>query len=260
MKVVEMMSRDPLYVEENDFATKARQLIRDHHVRGLPVLNSDGMVRGIVTDRDMLMITSTRSNLDVAGLTVDVPLITEDMDIMDAARIMLNEKAALLPVVHSRESPSLKGVVSLLDIFGKLDLDKVPRKKIEEVMSKNVVVSTPDEPVTKVWDKMLESDFTGLPVLDNGKPMGMITRFDILKRGWARLGKEDPAKSRNMTKLRVEKLMSTPLFSVSPEGTIREAIEFMLKHEVGRVSVVENEKLVGIVDRYDIIKAVLGED
>jgi len=33
----------------------------------------------------------------------------------------------------------------------------------------------------------------------------------------------------------------------------------MLKHDIGRISVVENDVLVGIVDRYDLVKAVLGE-
>ncbi len=37
---------------------------------------------------------------------------------------------------------------------------------------------------------MVDQDFTGLPVVKDGKPIGMITRFDILKRGWARISKE----------------------------------------------------------------------
>ena len=57
----------------------------------------------------------------------------------------------------------------------------------------------------------------------------------------------------------VEKFMSSPLYSVKPEDSVRTAIEMMLKHNVGRMSVVDDGKLVGIVDRNDLIKSYLGE-
>jgi CBS domain-containing protein len=114
--------------------------------------------------------------------------------------------------------------------------------------------------MTKAWDRMLESDFTGLPVVnDKDEPIGMITRFDILKRGWARIGKEDGAKIREATHLHVDKLMSTPIFSLNPEDSLRSAIEMMLKQDIGRISIVDHGKLVGIVDRYDLIRSYLGE-
>lgn len=190
MLVEDILSRDPLYVEDSTYLTKARQLIRDHHVRGLPVVNDNKHVLGIVTAQDMLRVTSTKSNVTVAGFMVQAPLVTGQMDMFDAARLMLKEKSALLPVIESMDKPRLRGVVTLLDVFKHIDLEKVPKKQIQEVMSTKVITASPDDPVTKVWDKMVEEDFTGLPVVKDGKPIGMITRFDILKRGWARISKE----------------------------------------------------------------------
>jgi CBS domain-containing protein len=261
MIVEEVMSRDPLHVEETTFLTNARQLIRDNHVRGLPVLDGQGYVKGIVTSQDMLRVTSTKSNVTVAGFMVDAPRITRGMNIFDAARLMLPQKSMILPVIESAESPKLVGVVSLLDVFKNIDPKKVPGKQIREVMSTKVVTATPEDPVTKVWDKMLESDFTGLPVItDKGEPIGMITRFDILKRGWARIGKEDGSKIRDAAHLKVDKLMSTPLFSLKPDDSLAKAIEMMLKQDIGRVSVIDDDgNLAGIVDRYDLIKSYLGE-
>jgi CBS domain-containing protein len=125
-------------------------------------------------------------------------------------------------------------------------------------MSTKVVTASPDDPITRVWDKMAEEDFTGLPVVKDGKPIGMITRFDILKRGWARISKESDTRPVDSTQLRVEKLMSSPMYSLQPEASLASAIEIMLKHDVGRISVVENGKLVGIVDRNDLIESYLG--
>ena len=121
MLVEDVFSRDPLYVEESTFLTKARQLIRDKHVRGLPVVDSKKHVVGIVTTQDMLRMTSTRSNVTVSGFTVQVPNVIEQMEMLDAARIMLKEKSTLLPVVESLDNPVLKGVITLLDVFKHID-------------------------------------------------------------------------------------------------------------------------------------------
>jgi CBS domain-containing protein len=51
--------------------------------------------------------------------------------------------------------------------------------------------------------------------------------------------------------------MSSPLYSIKPTASLGEAITLMLKHDVGRISVVEDGKLVGIVDRDDLISSYL---
>ncbi|NPV62059.1 MAG: CBS domain-containing protein [Methanotrichaceae archaeon] len=259
MLVEDIMSRDPLYVEDSTFLTKARQLIRDYHVRGLPVVDRENRVLGIVTTQDMLKVTSTKSNVTVSGFVIPVPVLTGDVEMMDAAKLMLQEKSTLLPVVDSREKPVLVGVVSLLDVFRNIDLNKVPKRQIREIMSTRVVTASPDDPITKVWDMMVESDFTGLPVERDRSPMGMITRFDILKRGWARISKESDTRPFDSLQLPVQKLMSTPIYFLTPDESLASAIEVMRKYDIGRISVVEDEKLVGIVDRYDLIKSYLGE-
>jgi len=260
MLVEDIMSKDPLYVEDSTFLTKARQLIRDNHVRGLPVVNSQKHVMGIITSKDMLRVTSTRSNVTVAGFTTAVPLVTGQTDMLEAARLMLTDKSILLPVVQSDKNPVLMGVVSLLDVFMNIDSNKLPDKRISEVMSTDVVTAGPDDAITKVWNKMIDSDLTGLPVIKAGKPIGMITMFDILKRGWARISKEDDRRPVDSTQMHVEKLMSTPLYKVLPEDSLLTALKTMVNYDVGRISVVDGEgKLVGIVDRYDLIKTYLGE-
>jgi predicted transcriptional regulator len=252
--VGEIMSTDPISVEEGDFVTRARQLIRDNQLRGLPMLNSEGHVTGIVTDRDMLKIAATRSNVTVSGFSVEAPMITTETDVKEAAKLLLSVSYAILPVVRSSEDRRLEGVVSPIDIFKKIDLDKLADKKVKEAMNTKTKTCGPQDSVSKVWDAMLDSDFTGMPVVDEkGKPLGMITRFDILKRGGARVGKD------TKDVMKVENLMSTPIYSIGSETSLRDAAKIMLDRDIGRISAVDDGKLVGIIDRYDVIKAIFGE-
>jgi CBS-domain-containing membrane protein len=189
---------------------------------------------------------------------VSVPTVTGKMPVLDAARLMLKEKKGLLPVIESEEKPVLKGVVSLLDVFMNIDLQRIPEKQVSEIMTTKVVTTRPDDHITRIWDLMIEEDFTGLPVVKDDRTIGMITRFDMLK-GTARIGKESERRPSDSMQMTVEKIMSTPLYSVKPEDSVRSVIELMLKHGVGRMSVVDDGMLVGIVDRNDLIKCYLGE-
>ena len=254
ISVGEIMSKDPVSVEEGDFVTRARQLIRDNQLRGLPIKDGEGLVAGIVTDRDMLKISSTRSNVTVSGFSVEAPLVTPETDIEEAAKLLLSVNYAILPVVPSPEDRRIVGVVSPIDIFKKIDPEKLTGKMVKDAMSRDTKTCTTQDSVTKVWDAMLDSDFTGMPVVDEkGRALGMITRFDILKTGGARVSRD------TKEVMKVERLMSTPLYSVGSETSLRDAAKMMLDREIGRISVVDDGKLVGIIDRYDVIKAIFGE-
>ena len=123
---------------------------------------ANAVVLGIVTTQDMLRVTSTKSNVTVSGFVVQVPTVTEDTDMFEAAKIMLKEKSTLLPVVESQENLVLMGVVTLIDVFKHIDISKVPDKQIGEIMTTKVVTASPDDPLTEVWGKMVDQDFTGI--------------------------------------------------------------------------------------------------
>ncbi len=249
MKVQSIMSKNPVFVKDDEFMTKARQLIRDSHFRSLPVIDDARKVTGIITEEDVLRITSTKSNVTVKGFTRDCPIVTPLCDIRDAARTMANVKMGGLPVVRSSQDRELLGMISMVDIFRNIDLDKIPNKEVREIMTSKVKAFSPKDPVSKIWANILELGYSGFPVIKSKKEVvGMITRQDIIKAGCARSGKEAPP---------VEKIMSTHVYSVTPEDTIKEAALMMMKHDVGRLPVEKNGKLAGIVDRYDLTEAVI---
>jgi CBS domain-containing protein len=124
-------------------------------------------------------------------------------------------------------------------------------------MTTDVKTCSNKDHISKVWLNMKETGLSGFPVMKNGELVGMVTRRNIINAGYARIEREDNQGTRSTMSPPVEKIMSTPAYSLSPEATLAEAIQAFLKLDVGRISITNDGKLVGIVDRNDIIKAFI---
>ena len=257
MKVEDIMTKNPVFLHESDFMTHARQMIRDHNKRTLPVVDSKKRVIGMLSEKDALNIYSTKSNVTVEGFTSGFPEVYPDMDIMHAARIMVDADAGRVPVILSSQDKTLAGILSTVDIFRNLDLDRSPKKKIEDVMTRKVISCSPKDSIAKVWLNMKEMGFSGFPVVKDGQLVGMVTRRNIIRAGYARIEREDEHGTKSTMSPPVEKVMSSPAYTLSSRTTLKDAIKAFLKLDVGRLSVVNDGVLVGIVDRNDIIKAFI---
>jgi CBS domain-containing protein len=126
---------------------------------------------------------------------------------------------------------------------------------------------------------MANNNISGLIVVEEGKVIGVISESDILKilssevpqlktstnvtlsilillEGGVKMIKE----MKKIGKLKVKDIMSKKVFSVRPEDTIIEAARIMSKKDVRRLPVIdENNKLVGVISRTDILKSLVKE-
>lgn len=143
---------------------------------------------------------------------------------------------------------------------------------VKEVMTQNVITVTVDDSVEKCANLLLESNISGLPVLDTkGKVVGMITEGDLIRRasrikapgyleilgGMIYLGSPKKFVDEIMRAMSFSagELMTQKLIAVDPENTLEEAATLMIKNEVSRLPVIDaHEKLVGIVSRRDIMR------
>ncbi len=90
-------------------------------------------------------------------------------------------------------------------------------------------------------------NIAGMPVVDkNGKMIGIVCQSDILKG----------LKTGNMNELSVSDVMSTEVITAAPTESAVVVAKIMVEKHINRIPIVENEKVVGIVTRGDIIKAV----
>ena len=119
--------------------------------------------------------------------------------------------------------------------------------KVEDVMVEDVI-SVPEKAMVKEAAELMNRHEIGcLIVVKNGKPVGIVTETDMVKR--VILGPVDPEKTK------VRKIMSRPLVVVSPQMNLDEASKVMRKRKIKKLPVIERGRLVGLVTTTDIVRS-----
>ncbi|MGZ4863527.1 MAG: CBS domain-containing protein [Halobacteriota archaeon] len=243
----------PVTVREDAYITHVRQLMRDGH-RSLPVVDSQNRVKGMVTLPDVIKVTSTKSDVTVIGFVQETGLAQSDFTPLDAAKIFATTGFDV-PVVKSQEDTTIIGVIDSARLLNALSFDK--KITIDTVMTRTVQACDAADLVSKVWLNMAQYGFSGYPVVKKRRLIGIITLQDILKAGHIRLEREAERGGRTIHSTTAEKIMRTPVITVESDSSIWEAANLMNQYAIGRLPVVENMKLIGIVDRQDLVRAII---
>jgi CBS domain-containing protein len=123
--------------------------------------------------------------------------------------------------------------------------------KVRDAMAKTVSGASRADTVARLVELMKKEDAGFIPVLDDGRPIGVVTDRDIVLRC---LG-EGKAPSLNQT---AEQLMTPDPTTIGPDASLDEAADLMSEHEVRRLPVVEKGKLVGILSHGNLVQATRG--
>jgi Zn-dependent protease/CBS domain-containing protein len=115
--------------------------------------------------------------------------------------------------------------------------------KVKEIMTKDVKSLSPKDTVEHALEKMFEYKHMGYPVTENGHLLGIVTFHDLS-------GVED----RKYTS--IGDIMTSDLITVQPKEEVASALEKISLNNLGRLPVVEGEKLVGIISKTDIVKVL----
>ena len=129
---------------------------------------------------------------------------------------------------------------------------------VRDIMTKNVITITSDTYVLDAERIMDQNRVGRLPVVDDGKLVGIVTRNDVLK---ASPTSTTPTNQRHlfylMSKLTVKEIMKTKILKISPDTPIEKAIAIAQKNKVGSLPVVEEDKVVGILTTNDVFYKIL---
>jgi len=117
---------------------------------------------------------------------------------------------------------------------------------VKDIMITPVVTIDAEKTVKQAGELMKKTRKGCLIVTKKGKPIGIVSDSDIIKRV--------VAKNLLPSKIKVKEVMSSPLITIGPNEEILEAVRKMKKNNIHRLPVIENQKLVGILSLSDIAR------
>ncbi len=124
---------------------------------------------------------------------------------------------------------------------------------IADVMTKAVISVDASLTVNEAAKMMEDTKVGAVVVMENNTPVGIVTDRDFAIRV--------VAKAHNIT-TPVKQIMSSPLFSINSDESVRTAADLMHDRGIRKLPVVDNEKIIGIITATDIVNllAVCMED
>ncbi|WP_435360098.1 CBS domain-containing protein [Haloarchaeobius sp. DFWS5] len=255
------------------------EYLQEHGFSSVPVVKQtdDGEeYRGLVS-RDALIERPDEDQL--ALLMEDVPTTTDDADLTEVARLMVDENARRVPVVDGE----LEGIITVTDVIhaiakGEAETDAV----VGDLASRDVNTTYAGTPLPVAERELYYANVPYAIVLDEEAEMtGMLTEVDIIEVARIVEGEDEtgdsianeddewmwegikavgnrylPTRNVEIPAEPVSEFMTDDLITVSTKKTAKETAKLLIRHDIEQIPMVSGDQLVGIVRDINIVEAL----
>lgn len=131
---------------------------------------------------------------------------------------------------------------------------------VKNEMTKNPITIDANDVISKAADIMSEKNLHRLPVMENGKLVGLVTKGLITSKGVGgatSLSVFELNYLLNRTSVKTVMIKLKDLVTISSDKLLEDAADLMLAHDIGCLPVVDDGVLVGILTQNDLFKAFL---
>ena len=182
-------------------------------------------------------------------MSENIITVDKDQNLTDALKLLRKHNVSRLPVTNNKE---LVGIISERDIANKLGSSKyenmpASRLHVSSVMIKDVITVPQSMQLGGVAKIMLEKGIGSVPVMEDNEMVGIVSKADFVTL----------AVGIAFDKISVKEIMCKNLISVSPSERIVHARRQMIESHIGRLPVVDDETLVGMVTSKDLMRAFI---
>lgn len=187
-----IMTPQPATLGSDARIRDAVEIITRKKIGGLPIVDKDGILLGIATERDVLsVLASGRSPLHVEDVMSSALRVTApDCPIATVTRDMTKHRFRRLPVVSD---DVLYGIVTATDImrylgsrevFSKMvtgDVAEVTGLPVRNLIAGELFTTSPEKAINEVAQEMLKKNIGALPVIEDSRLVGLVTEFDLVR-------------------------------------------------------------------------------
>jgi len=130
-------------------------------------------------------------------------------------------------------------------------------ERVKDYMSTPVYIIERNEPVQRARNLMFKYGIGRLPVMDNGKLIGIVTKYDITNR----LAQAAPEwRRRPIDKIPIQVVMTESPVTIYPDATMSQAAELMMENGVSGLPVEKDGGIVGVITSRDMIRYFYEQD
>ena len=257
MRLSTFMTREPVTIGLDAELSLAVDLMDEHDVRHLPVVEGDALV-GVLSDRDLLAATGWRSSRlarkpgEASGYVRDLlrphaVVASPDEPISSAARRMIEQRVRSLPVV---DGGRLVGLVTDYDV--QVEYVSACRERrlsdrddptVSECMTRELETVSRKTSIADAFSRLHRADVLHLPVVDDGRLGGIVSDRDFrlhVGRGGS-------------THLPVDAIAAKEVIVIDPEGRLSNAADLLVMHKIGAVPVARDGALLGLLSSSDVL-------
>jgi len=171
---------------------EAIELMIEHNVGGLPIVDDKGKIWAIITERDVVNLFMSK----ISGVRVEEEMSRKTLTanpsttIFEAVKAMTTQGFRRLPIVSDRKLAGIMTVMDIVRYFGSKKvfehlragtITQILQTPIMEIATRKVVTAEPQMDVGIAAKLMRDSNIGALPVVDEGKLVGIITERDFFK-------------------------------------------------------------------------------
>ncbi|MFY1643045.1 CBS domain-containing protein [Methanoculleus bourgensis] len=234
----------------DDHVTKARSVLRDDVFRELYVVDEKNRLMGYLDISDVLRVVDTKSNVTIKGFVREAARVTRDTPLTEVARAIMDAYTNSAAVVD--EDGVLLGGVLFSELFPVLISRRNIPGRVGDVMTREPITCAPEDPIHKIYSLIVSSGFIAFPVVQKDEVIGIISRRDLLRAGNVRIS------VKNQADTTVDRVMTTPVVSVTPDDQVATAARLMVDHDISILPVIdERKRIVGVIDRHDVSSCLI---
>ncbi len=273
------MIKRTVSITPNTSLIEAREIMIRHKLKRLVVLDPKQKPVGIITEKDLARTIYTLGNKSIQSVKVggfmskNLITVKKNATIYDCARIMRNRKISSVIVIN--DDQTLAGLITKTDLASIFLTQAVSPLKVSKIMTRKVITAMPGDSLLFVESLLINNRISRIIVQRNGKPVGIITHRDFVPAKLPHWIAES-AEPNEVQKYKMEQglkelqvnqmshllqfkavdIMSPNPITVEANEDVGVAVLLMIRNGISGLPVVKDSKLVGIITKADIVKAI----
>ena len=276
---LERLIKKPITVSPNVSLPKIREILLEKKIKRIIVIEKKKPI-GIITEKDIARKIYTSGSVPINSIKAKdfksrkLYALNRDSSVQECAQLMTKHRISSVIILNS--NGNLGGIITKTDLASVFLTQGYDPLKISEVMKTDLITAAPSDPILHVENLLLRYGISRIIVQRNKKPIGIITFRDFVPAKipqWI----ADSADPKEVQEYKLKKglsekhsnqlsylfpfhatdIMSSNPITINEDEDVKQAITLMIKHRISGLPVIRKSKLVGIITKSDIVRALV---